>query len=229
MGSAVARRFAADGARVAVADYRIEAAEAVAAELTAAGCSALAVPLDVTEPEAWQAAVGGGGGPLRDPDHHVLPGRRQPPGELRRHDSGAVPAHSGTEPDRHLHRHQGGGAGHAPRRRRLHHQRRLAGVAARRQRRSRLRLQQVRGQRPHRGHGGLLRTRRHPLLPGEPRPRRHAVHSRLQRPQPQRLVHLDRQPRPTTRAASAARRGDASPGRRRSPRRSPSSPPMPRR
>ena len=57
MGSAVARRFAADGARVAVADYRIEAAEAVAADLTAAGGAALAVPLDVTEPEAWQAAV----------------------------------------------------------------------------------------------------------------------------------------------------------------------------
>ena len=36
MGSAVARRFAADGAQVAVADYRLEAAEAVAAELTAA-------------------------------------------------------------------------------------------------------------------------------------------------------------------------------------------------
>ena len=34
MGSAVSRRFAADGARVAVADYRIEAAEAVAAEIT---------------------------------------------------------------------------------------------------------------------------------------------------------------------------------------------------
>ena len=56
MGSAVVRRFAADGARVAVADYRIEAAEAVAADLTAAD-TALAVPLDVTEPEAWQAAV----------------------------------------------------------------------------------------------------------------------------------------------------------------------------
>ena len=36
MGSAVARRFAADGARVAVADYRLEAAEAVAAEMNAA-------------------------------------------------------------------------------------------------------------------------------------------------------------------------------------------------
>ena len=57
MGSAVARRFAADGARVAVADFRLDAAEAVAGELTAAGSAALAVPLDVTEPEAWQAAV----------------------------------------------------------------------------------------------------------------------------------------------------------------------------
>lgn len=57
MGSAVARRFTADGARVAVADYRIKAAEAVSAELAAVGGTALAVPLDVTEPEAWQAAV----------------------------------------------------------------------------------------------------------------------------------------------------------------------------
>ncbi len=57
MGSAVARRFAADGARVAVADYRIEAAEAVASEITAAGSEAMPVPLDVTEPDAWQAAV----------------------------------------------------------------------------------------------------------------------------------------------------------------------------
>ena len=57
MGSAVARRFTAAGARVAVADYRFEAATAVAAELTAAGCVAQAVPLDVTEPETWQAAV----------------------------------------------------------------------------------------------------------------------------------------------------------------------------
>ena len=57
MGSAVARRFAADGAPVAVADYRLGAAEAVAAELTAAGFPALPVALDVTEPAAWQAAV----------------------------------------------------------------------------------------------------------------------------------------------------------------------------
>ena len=101
---------------------------------------------------------GAGGGPIRNTDHHVLPGGRQPPGELRRHDGGAVPAHPGAEPDRHLHRHQGCGACHAPRRWRLHRQRRVAGVAARRRRRSRVRLQQVRGQRPHRRHGGLLRA-----------------------------------------------------------------------
>ena len=57
MGSAVARRFAAAGARVAVADYRFDAAEAVAGELTAAGSEALAVPLDVTVAATWQAAV----------------------------------------------------------------------------------------------------------------------------------------------------------------------------
>jgi 3alpha(or 20beta)-hydroxysteroid dehydrogenase len=57
MGAAVARRFSAAGARVAVADRRIDAAEAVAAELTAAGREALAVALDVTEPDTWQTAV----------------------------------------------------------------------------------------------------------------------------------------------------------------------------
>ncbi len=57
MGSAVARRLAAAGARVAVADRRIDAAAQVAGELSAAGGAALAVPLDVTEPETWRAAV----------------------------------------------------------------------------------------------------------------------------------------------------------------------------
>ena len=57
MGSAVARRFAAAGAQVGVADRRLDAAAAVAAELTAAGGGAQAVALDVTEPEAWQAAA----------------------------------------------------------------------------------------------------------------------------------------------------------------------------
>ena len=57
MGSATARRFAAAGARVAVADYREDAAEAVAAELVAAGGEAVAVPLDVASAGTWQAAV----------------------------------------------------------------------------------------------------------------------------------------------------------------------------
>ena len=57
MGSATARRFAAAGARVAVADYRVDAAEAVAAELVAAGSEAVAVPLDVAAADTWQAAV----------------------------------------------------------------------------------------------------------------------------------------------------------------------------
>ena len=57
MGSATARRFAAAGARVAVADYRVDAAEAVAAELAAAGSEAVAVPLDVATAGTWQAAV----------------------------------------------------------------------------------------------------------------------------------------------------------------------------
>ena len=66
MGSAVARRFTAAGARVAVADRRLDAAETVAAELTDAGCEAQAVALDVVEPanrgrrprSRWSAASG---------------------------------------------------------------------------------------------------------------------------------------------------------------------------
>lgn len=52
MGRATAQVFAADGAQVAVTDVNGEAAEAVAAELRAAGLKALAWRLDVSDPEA---------------------------------------------------------------------------------------------------------------------------------------------------------------------------------
>ena len=49
IGRAIARRFAAEGARVAVADLKREGAERVAAEIVAAGGQALAVPTDVAD------------------------------------------------------------------------------------------------------------------------------------------------------------------------------------
>jgi len=53
MGAATARLFAAEGARVVVADIETEAGEALAASLT----DALFVSLDVSLAEAWTAAV----------------------------------------------------------------------------------------------------------------------------------------------------------------------------
>ena len=52
MGRATAQVFAADGAQVAVTDVNGEAAEAVAAELRAAGLKARAWRLDVSDPDA---------------------------------------------------------------------------------------------------------------------------------------------------------------------------------
>ncbi|MFQ6392924.1 glucose 1-dehydrogenase [Nocardia sp. KC 131] len=54
MGAAFARRLAAEGASVVVADVLVEEGEAVAAEL---GDRALFVALDVTDESAWHAAV----------------------------------------------------------------------------------------------------------------------------------------------------------------------------
>ena len=54
-GAATARLFAGEGARVAVADIREEAAAVVAAEL---GPAALPVALDVGSEPSWEAAVG---------------------------------------------------------------------------------------------------------------------------------------------------------------------------
>lgn len=54
MGAAAARRFVADGWRVAIADHDDARAEALADDL---GDRALAVPCDVTKPESCHAAV----------------------------------------------------------------------------------------------------------------------------------------------------------------------------
>ncbi|GII31808.1 oxidoreductase [Planotetraspora mira] len=57
IGLAVARRLAAGGAAVAIADHNEAGAKQAAQELIAAGARALAVPVDVTEPESVRAAV----------------------------------------------------------------------------------------------------------------------------------------------------------------------------
>lgn len=51
IGRAIAERFAAEGARVVLADVNAAGAEAVAAGITAAGGTALAVAVDVSAPE----------------------------------------------------------------------------------------------------------------------------------------------------------------------------------
>jgi 3alpha(or 20beta)-hydroxysteroid dehydrogenase len=53
-GAAEARRFAAEGAKVVVADVRYHQARGVAGEI---GAAAMVAPLDVTDPEQWDRAV----------------------------------------------------------------------------------------------------------------------------------------------------------------------------
>ena len=57
LGRRFARTLAAAGASVAVTGRRLERLEAVADEITAEGGAALAVPLDLTDPESILAAV----------------------------------------------------------------------------------------------------------------------------------------------------------------------------
>ena len=57
IGRAVARRFAAEGAAVAVADIAVDAAKAVAAEIQADGGSAFGMGVDVRHAEQVQAVV----------------------------------------------------------------------------------------------------------------------------------------------------------------------------
>src|SRR5213593_2928242 len=59
IGAAVARRFAAEGARVVLLDRAIERANAVAMEIAAAGGIAEARPLDVSRGDEVQAAIAG--------------------------------------------------------------------------------------------------------------------------------------------------------------------------
>jgi NAD(P)-dependent dehydrogenase (short-subunit alcohol dehydrogenase family) len=57
LGRALARRFASGGARVVLLDRDTEAIAVVKRELSGAGHSALALPCDVTDPEACETAV----------------------------------------------------------------------------------------------------------------------------------------------------------------------------
>lgn len=57
IGRAYALRFAAEGARVAVADLDLPGAEIVAAEIAALGGEAIAAALDVTDPKMISAAM----------------------------------------------------------------------------------------------------------------------------------------------------------------------------
>ena len=57
LGSAMSRRFVADGVRVVVADVALEAARERVADLTAAGGEALAVAVDVTDYASVEAMV----------------------------------------------------------------------------------------------------------------------------------------------------------------------------
>jgi NAD(P)-dependent dehydrogenase (short-subunit alcohol dehydrogenase family) len=51
IGEAIATRFAEEGARLVLADYRLEGIEALAAKLTAMGKDAVAVQADISKPE----------------------------------------------------------------------------------------------------------------------------------------------------------------------------------
>lgn len=57
IGDGIARRFAAEGAKVCVADIDEEAAKKTVADIEAAGGTAVACPMDVSDPAKCEAAV----------------------------------------------------------------------------------------------------------------------------------------------------------------------------
>lgn len=58
IGAATARRFVAEGARVAVADRRVEEGHSLVAELNAVRAdAAIFLDLDITQPEAWARSI----------------------------------------------------------------------------------------------------------------------------------------------------------------------------
>lgn len=59
IGESVVRNFAAQGAKVGFVDIAMDAGQALAAELTAAGHSVMFAPCDITDIAAYQAAIAG--------------------------------------------------------------------------------------------------------------------------------------------------------------------------
>src|ERR1700689_3674827 len=57
IGEGIARRLAADGASVAIADLKIDQAKAVAESLKAEGAKAIGAQVDVPDPGQVQAAI----------------------------------------------------------------------------------------------------------------------------------------------------------------------------
>lgn len=57
IGLGIVRALVAAGAKVALADIDAERVAKVAAELSAAGATVIGVPLDVSDPDRWQAAA----------------------------------------------------------------------------------------------------------------------------------------------------------------------------
>ena len=57
LGAALCRRFAAAGARIAATDVDAAGLDALVAELRASGAQALALPADITDPDACRAVV----------------------------------------------------------------------------------------------------------------------------------------------------------------------------
>ena len=57
IGKAIAQRYAREGAKIVIADLNLEAANAAAAEIAAAGGTAMGVAMDVTSEDAVNAGV----------------------------------------------------------------------------------------------------------------------------------------------------------------------------
>ncbi|HZI84607.1 MAG TPA: SDR family NAD(P)-dependent oxidoreductase, partial [Casimicrobiaceae bacterium] len=57
LGQEIARTYAREGARVAIADLNPDAAEAAAREIRASGAEAISVPMDVTDEKAVNDGV----------------------------------------------------------------------------------------------------------------------------------------------------------------------------
>ena len=112
IGADVARHLAAAGAKVALADIDEARLAEAEKELTAAGGTVVAIPLDITDPDQWTAAAdraeealgpisilcnnagANGGGALDEPGEGVAIGGRH----AERNRSGGLPRCSATPP-----------------------------------------------------------------------------------------------------------------------------------